>query len=178
MKNRKTIVAVLIAVVATGSTALAEGGGAKEGEYLTKDGKLAVAFSLKNTQGGFAGFTGNLYVIHPDGKWTITRVFNRRKFKPHACGKLSETQLQVFTAALKRNRVDKLPSLSGGRAQANPLVITVTFGKHRSVCSLPAGLTDPRKLPKGPAGDVGRRVMDLRKTVKGLLVVKKRKPKS
>lgn len=174
MKIRKLASLALLTGFTVASGAFAGEGGKSSSKFLTKDGKLTAPFSLKDTQGGFAGFTGKLYSIKPDGAWTITRVFNRRKYKPHAFGKLSAKQLRTLAAALKANRVDKLPATSGSRAQANPLVITVAFGKHRSVCSLPAGLTDPGKLPKGPKGDTGRRVLALRKAVQGLISDKKK----
>jgi len=174
MKFRQFALVAILAVV-SGPSAGAQSGGKPKNNVFAKDGKLTAAFSLKDTQGGFAGFTGKLYVVKPDGSWTITRVFNQKKFKPHASGKLSAKQLRTLAAALAANRVDKLPATSGSRAQANPLVITVIFGRQQSVCALPAGLDDPGKLPKGPRGDVGRRVLALRKAVKGLLPDERKK---
>jgi hypothetical protein len=174
MRSRKFIAAAVFAVFSVGSPAFAEDAGKSQRDFLTKDGKLTAQFTLADTQGGFAGFTGNRYSITPDGSWTVTRVFNQRKFKPHASGKLSAKELRKLAAALKANRVDTLPAKSGSRAQANPLVITVTYGKHQSVCALPPGLTDPGKLPKGAKGDVGRRVLALRKAVKDPIPDKKK----
>jgi hypothetical protein len=174
MQIRRFALAAILAVV-IGPSAFAQAGGKSKDGYLTKDGNLAAPFSLKDSQGGFAGFTGNLYVVKPDGAWTITRVFNQRKFKPHASGRLSSKQLRTLAAALAANRVDKLPPTSGSRAQANPLLITVTFGRRQSVCALPAGIDDPGKLPTGLRGDVGRRVLALRKAVKRLLSDKRKK---
>lgn len=137
--------------------------------YLSK-GKLAQTLTFRDTQGGFAGFTGNTYQVNPDGSWTVTRVFNRRKFEPHAKGKLSEKQLKELAEVLKKNKVRLLPAKSGSRAQANPLLMTLTFGKTKSVVALRAGTSDPKSLPKGKAGDVGRRMLAvrafLRKTMK------------
>ena len=38
-------------------------------KFLTKEGKLSVTLSLKDAQGGFAGFTGLIWTVHPDGSW-------------------------------------------------------------------------------------------------------------
>jgi len=144
-------------------------------KFLTKDGKLTAALRWKDVQGGFAGFTGNTYAVAPDGRWTVTRVFNRKKFKPHASGKLSRKQLAALADALAKNRIKTLPKSSGSRAQANPLVLTLTYGKKSCVCALPPGTTAPDKLPKGPKGDVGRRMLSLRKTIRKLISPKKRR---
>lgn len=141
--------------------------------YL-KDGKLTATLVFRDTQGGFAGFTGQTYEVKPDGSWTITRVFNQRKFKPHASGKLSKKQLAELAKVLSKNRIKTLPKQSGSRAQANPLLLTLTYGKTKCVCALPPGTTDPKKLPKGKSGDVGRRMLAVRAFLRETIKPKKK----
>ena len=158
--SRKTAFPVLCLLLIGSPAVSAEKPG---GKYVTAKGQLAAPLTVRDTQGGFAGFTGQTYSIKPDGSWTMTRVFNQRKFEPHSSGKLTGKQLKALGELLQKNKFLELPKEVGSRAQANPLLITVTFGKTKCVCALPAGLDNPAKLPKGKLGEVGRRVLAVRK---------------
>lgn len=143
-------------------------------EYLTADGKLSAEFTFRDTQGGFAGFTGESYSVKPDGSWTVTRVFNQRKFEPHAKGKLSQKRLKELGELLRENKVLELPKQIGSKARANPLLITITFGRKQCICALPAGLKDPAKLPEGKLRDVGRRILAVRRFLRTNLKAEKK----
>lgn len=132
--------------------------------YL-KDGKLTAALTFKDVQGGFAGFTGRKYEVQPDGTWAVTRVFNQRKFKPERTGRLTAKQLKSLASVLADNRIHTLPARVGSRAQANPKVLTLRWGKKQHVCALPAGLEDPAKLKDARLAGVAKRMFAVRKAL-------------
>lgn len=142
-------------------------------KYLTKDGKLTHKFNFRDTQGGFAGFTGQSYAIEPDGSWSITRVFNRRKFEPHAKGKLTAKQLKALGEALAQNKMAELPAVSNSHRGANPMQVTIIFGKTKCECSMPTAVSDPDELPKTKDGDIARRVLAVRKVLQSMIKPKK-----
>lgn len=144
----------------------------------TRDGRLAHPLVLKDVQGGFAGFTGQSYRIAPDGTWSLTRVFNERKFKPTKTGKLTPDQMKSLIATLASNKLLQLPKTSGGRPQVNPHVMTITFGKKVVKIQLTAGLDKARDLPRGAAFDAARRVFAIRKAIRELTGLKSPDSKS
>ena len=42
-------------------------------KYITKDGKLGESLTFKDEQGGFAGVTGSIWAVQPDGSWEHKR---------------------------------------------------------------------------------------------------------
>lgn len=125
-------------------------------DYLTKDGKLKSAIEIRDVQGGFAGFTGTQYAIQADGKWTISRVFNR-KLTEQKNGTLKAEELKTIAQALAKYDLKNLKSM--GRAMANPHVVTITFGKQKAELTLKAGQplpgADPATIPGRYSGVVG-----------------------
>lgn len=140
--------------------------------YL-KDGKLTSSLKFSSVQGGFAGFTGNTWNVKPDGSWTVTRVFNRRKFKPHNSGKLTAKQLKTLAEALAKAKVAGLKGSKPARG-ANPKVISLEYGKAKYSHSLRAGANDPKKVKD----ETGRALLSLSKTVNKLMPWRKPKKKT
>lgn len=163
-----------LGLVVAGSPAVAHAAFADPETIVTENGQLAHALTFKDVQGGFAGFTGQSYRIDPDGTWSITRVFNRRKFKPTKTGKLTPDQLKTLVASLKKNGLLQLPKESGSQAQANPHVMTITFGKKKSAIAVGAGLEDPKKLPNDKSYDAARRAFAIRETIRSLIDSKRK----
>jgi len=120
-------------------------------EYLTKDGKLGQILILKDGQGGFAGITGSIWIIDPDGSWEHKRFFNNRIDKAVQHGKLTTKKLKVLADVLAHAQMNKLPARLGGFRGANPHVVTLSWGKDQCVWSLPAGSPVP-KYPDFPFG--------------------------
>ena len=120
-------------------------------KFLTKEGKLSATLSLKDGQSGFAGITGLIWTVRPDGSWDRTRFINRTMRKPNQRGKLTAKQLQSLADVLAHAQVDKLPPKMGKFRGANPHVVTLICGKHQSEWTLPTGSSMP-KYPDQPFG--------------------------
>ena len=120
-------------------------------KYLTKEGKLSATLTLKNVQGGFAGFVGVIWTIHPDGSWGRKRIVGRTTRKPDINGKLSAKQLQQVADVLAHAQVDKLPARLGEFRGANRHVITLGWGKRQCAWSLRPGMP-VLKYPDQPFG--------------------------
>ncbi len=120
-------------------------------KFLAKDGRLSAALKLKDVQGGFAGFTGVIWTLHPDGSWDCKRIVGRATRKPDLTGKLTAKQLQQIADVLAHAQVDKLPGRLGKFRGANPHVVTLGWGKQQCVWTLPPGMPIP-KYPDQPFG--------------------------
>ena len=120
-------------------------------KFLAKDGRLSATLKLKDVQGGFAGFTGVIWTLHPDGSWDCKRIVGRATRKSDLTGKLTAKQLQQIADVLAHAQVDKLPGRLGKFRGANPHVVTLGWGKHQCVWTLPPGMPIP-KYPDQPFG--------------------------
>ena len=120
-------------------------------KFLTKEGKLSATFTLKDGQGGFAGITGLIWTVRPDGTWDRKRFINRSMRKPDMQGKLTAKQQQSLADVLAHAQVDKLPPTMGKFRGANPHVVTLSWGKQQCEWTLPTGSPVP-KYPDQPFG--------------------------
>jgi len=121
-------------------------------DYLTPDGKLKHPLEVKQVQGGFAGFTGVVFVVQADGKWTKGSVFNQ-EVKPLASGQLNGDQLKGLAAELDKYKL--LTLKSEGRVMVNPSVVSVTFGKLKAELNQMGGAGVPKPDDKTNAGRFG-----------------------
>ena len=120
-------------------------------KFLTREGKLSATLTLKDGQGGFAGFTGLIWTVRPDGSWDRKRFINRTIRKADLQGTLTAKQLQSLADVLAHAQVDKLPPKMGKFRGANPHVVTLSWGKHQCAWTLPPGSPVP-KYPDQPFG--------------------------
>ena len=125
-------------------TTLSAPAGKDAGDYLTKEGTLKQPLEILDVQGGFAGFTGTLLSVQPDGAWKRASVFPK-KSKILQEGTFSKKQVRELAAALAK--YDLLHLTDSGKPSTNPHNVSLTFGKHTSELRLKGG----EKLP--PAGD-------------------------
>ncbi len=113
-------------------------------KFLSKDGKLRAALTLKDGQSGFAGVTGFIWTIQPDGSWEHKRFFNKSVDKADRQGELTAKQLQSLADVLAHAQLDKLPAKLGEFRGANPHVVTLSWGKHQCDWTLPTGSPVPK----------------------------------
>ena len=120
-------------------------------KFLTEDGKLPDTLTLQDGQGGFAGITGSIWTVRPDGSWDRKRFINARMNKPDQQGKLTANQLQALADVLAHAQAYKLPDQLGKFRGANPHVVTLTWGKRKCAWTLPPGSPMPKyqELPGG-----------------------------
>lgn len=111
---------------------------------------LAGKLTLKDAQGGFAGFNGWVITVNPDGAWERRPFSFTTKFKePDRLGQLTPAQLGALAAKLKRAEIEKLPATLGKFQGANPHVVTLSYGEKSCVYSLSAGAPLPKAEPGG-----------------------------
>ena len=120
-------------------------------KFLTEDGKLPDTLTPQDGQGGFAGITGSIWTVRPDGSWDRKRFINARTNKPDQLGKLTPKQLHALANVLAHAQVHKLPGRLGKFRGANPHMVTLTWGKRKCVWTLPPGSPVP-KYPDQPFG--------------------------
>jgi hypothetical protein len=121
----------------------------KVDDYLTKEGRLTQTLEVIDVQGGFAGFTGNAWVVETDGKWAHYRVMNQKR-DVLAKGELNKEQLAALAKELARYDAATLPAKDLSKGMANPHPVTVKYGKKEAALTLPAG----EPLPKPDAEKV------------------------
>jgi hypothetical protein len=139
-----------LAIAAVLTASLAAGAGRGADEYL-KDGKLTAALEVRDVQGGFAGFTGQAFVIEPSGEFRVVRVFNEETKEVLRKGKLSEGQLAALAYHLGGQELAKLPKELGGFRGANPHVVSIRFGDKLSTLTATPG-QDLREVTPGKGG--------------------------
>ena len=126
-------------------------GASARDKFLGKDGKLTAALTLKDSQSGFAGITGLLWIVRTGGSWERKRFANNRIAKADQQGKLTPKQMQSLADVLAHAQIHKLPAKIGKFHGPNPHVVTLSWGKHVCVWSLPARSPVP-KYPDQPFG--------------------------
>jgi len=119
--------------------------GAKKSLYLADDGNLLHALVLKDAQGGFAGFSGHVWTIEPDGTWNRAPFLNQTVRKPDRQGKFTKPQLAALERHLIKQDLLGLPGKLGKGIGANPHVFTITFGDKQSGFTVPPGAGPPKK---------------------------------
>jgi hypothetical protein len=116
-------------------------------DYLTKAGKLTHTLKITQLQGGFAGLTGNEYVVQPDGTWAMASLF-KQKATPKGHGKLTAKAIANLAAILAKNGLEKLPPKTGKQPGANPFTLTIEYGKYKATY---VGQTAPKLDASGNA---------------------------
>lgn len=95
-------------------------------EYLTSAGQLKGQLRLRDSQSGFAGETGRVWTIEPDGRWQRQPFVNARSGAPESSGQLDRDQLKQLADAMAKHRLATLPERMGNRG-VNPRVVQITF---------------------------------------------------
>lgn len=123
--------AVALAAVATVS--------ADEKHYLTsKDGRpmLKQPLTLRDEQGGVAGYSGTIWTIAPSGQWREERFLKRgdnERRTPLRSGVLSADQLVQLARALNAHNLAGLPGRAGKDAKVNPHNVVLMFGSQSAM---------------------------------------------
>jgi len=123
--------------------------GRTKGKKEPKGNVLPKKISLKDAQGGFAGFTGWVTTINVDGTWNRRQFFNQQLRPIEKQGKLTPTQAQSIKSAIATAQIEKLPARLGKFRGANPHVLTLTCGEKQIVFTLPTGGKLEKPQPGG-----------------------------
>lgn len=107
--------------------------------FLTPAGKLQSSLTLRDSQGGFAGYSGEVWTITPDGHFTIAHFLNDKVAEPSWQRDLSPSELKSLARVLCKNHFLGLPDSLGGEPKINPHSLTLSFGEKQTTLVLPPG---------------------------------------
>ena len=143
------------------------------GNYLTKEGKLRHRLVLKDSQSGFAGVSGFVWTIQPEGKWDRRPFLNDKVRDADRTGKLTAAQLSQLATEFEKYRMLKLPRHLGQRSQVNPHIFSISFGDKEIDLALRGGEILPQPDPKNPKSFDRDRFVSVVRYVQRQLVRKK-----
>lgn len=134
------LVIFLAAVLSASTSSVCQSAADKDlSRFLTPAGKVQSSLTLRDSQGGFAGFSGELWTLTPDGHFTIAHFLNDKTEAPYWQSDLSQAELKSVAQALSANRFLQLPASLGGEPKVNPHSLTLSFGNKQSTLALPPG---------------------------------------
>jgi hypothetical protein len=107
------------------------------GTNMAQESSQSAPLVLKDVQGGFAGETGRVWTISPDGGYTVARQIGLTELEPDQQGRLTPEQWAELKTLLDRLAVMVLPRQLGGAPQVNARRITLSYGGRQSVLNLP-----------------------------------------
>lgn len=116
------------------------------GDYLTNDGKLKAAVTLRHDTVGLAppgGPKGEVWIIQPTGDWT--------SHVAGAKGKLSAKQLEALAQHLATQDFNSLPNSQGYKQEAIDEIyqrVIIGFGKKSAIFNIKTGTTPIDYIPK------------------------------
>ena len=108
---------------------------------------------LKDAQGGFAGFSGHIWTIEPNGSWRREPFLNRNVRAADRKGQLTRDQVVALSRQLAAHDLLGLPKQIGKNIGANPHVFTITFGEKQASLTVPPGAPLPKIDPKDTERD-------------------------
>lgn len=114
-----------------------------EGGYLDEEGKLKHPLIFKDAQGGFAGFSGHIWTIEPDGSWRRQPFLNKDVREADQQGMLTANQLANLAHKFEQHDLLGLPEKIGKDVGANPHVFSIGFGKKQASLTLMPGAELP-----------------------------------
>lgn len=117
--------------------------------FLTRDGQLTAKLMLRDAQAGVAGESGTVWIIDPEGTFSISRFFNNKVNKSCRTGQLTQEQLATLAKVLTAQEFFELPSEVGHGPEVNPHRITISFGEKTSTLTLGAGQDIMKAAPQG-----------------------------
>jgi len=132
-------------------------------KYLDEEGKLKRTLVFKDAQGGFAGFSGHILTIEPDGSWQRQPFLNEDVREADQQGMLSANQLANLAHKFEQHDLLGLPEKIGKDVGANPHVFSISFGKKQTSLTLMPGAelpdVDEIKTPAERFAKLGRLIL-------------------
>jgi hypothetical protein len=108
-------------------------------KFLTPSGKLQACLVFRDAQQGFAGVSGEIWTIEGGGHFSIARFLNERTDAPYWERDLTPSELESVAKVLAASNFLALPDSFGRESKINSRLLTLAFGKKKSVLALPAG---------------------------------------
>ena len=130
---------------------------------------LKMPLTVKDTQDGFAGTTGTVWMIELDCTFRISRLFGQQVAEPHRWGSLTPAQQARLSAILAKVAVPELPAQMGETTRVNAHRITAEYDGKVSVLSLSPGDSDIDAIRTSGPRDPARRLLEVADAVKEIL---------
>jgi hypothetical protein len=130
------------------------------GTNMAQESSLSAPLVLKDVQSGFAGETGRVWTISPDGGYTVARQIGLKELEPDQQGRLTPQQWAQLKTLLDRLAVTA-PRQLGGAPQVNARRITLSYGGKQSVLNLPPAGGDPGASRSAAGDDPTRLILQL-----------------
>jgi hypothetical protein len=130
--------------------------------------RLSAPLELKVSQSGFAGVTGTVTTIEPDGTYRVSGFVNDMTRPPESEGKLQPEALDELARSLESRDFARLPAELGETPPVNAKTLTLRYGGHSTTLSLPPGTDLPAGTAAragGPEGDFAAIVQSIREAV-------------
>jgi len=130
---------------------------------------LKMPLTVKDTQDGFAGTTGTVWMIELDCTFRISRLFGQQVAEPHRWGSLTPAQQARLSAILAKVAVPELPAQMGETTRVNAHRITAEYDGKVSVLSLSPGDRDIDAIRTSGPRDPARRLLAVVDAVEEIL---------
>jgi hypothetical protein len=139
--------------------------------FLGPDGQLTARVELKDAQGGFAGFSGTLWTIEPDGTFRVSQFLNEKVHGPDRTGQLTQESLTRLAEVLVVQDFLGLPMELGHQLRVNPHRLTLSFDQKTVSLGLPPGVSiaEAAAAHKGDEKNAEARFLALAGTVRQLV---------
>jgi hypothetical protein len=138
------------------------------GTNMAQESSLSAPLVVKDLQSGFAGETGRVWTISPDGGYTVARQIGLKVLEPDQQGRLTPEQWARLKTLLDQMAAMALPRQLGGAPQVNARLITLSYGGRESVLNLPPGGGDPNAPRIAAGSDPARLMLELADNVKAM----------
>jgi hypothetical protein len=110
-------------------------------KYLTPEGRLQARLVLRDGQQGFAGVSGEIWTIEPEGHLSIARFLNDKTDPPYRERTLAPAELKELGKVLAKEHFVDLPNSFGRDVKVDAHVLTLGFGTKQSTLVLQGGET-------------------------------------
>jgi len=131
------------------------------GTNMAQESSLSAPLVVKDLQSGFAGETGRVWTISPDGSYAVARQIGLNVLDPDKQGRLTPEQWAQLKTRLDRMAVMALPRELGGAPQVNARRITLSYGGKESVLNLPPAGDNPGASRSAAGDDPTRLLLEL-----------------
>lgn len=119
----------------------ADGAAFHDPRFMNAVGELVGKLEISLSQDGFAGTSGTIWTIAPNGDYQASRFLNQSTSAPYAKGKLDSKALRQIARILQQQDFLSLPQETGQTPPINPKRIKINFGQQVAVLTLPPGQT-------------------------------------
>jgi hypothetical protein len=137
--------------------------------FLGADGALRAPVELRDAQEGFAGQTGTLWTIEPDGAYRVARFVAQVVQPAHRTGQLTRAELARLAQVLAAQDLLSLPDTVGSLPPVNPRRISVRFGSRVSTLVLAPGEEPREAAARGTPGSPATRLVAIREAIRTLV---------